>query len=57
MPLEKWVPKDSERHKVLFLSERVSLDVKDFKEFITDRRRNLRKVIKDIVGAIKTEEE
>ena len=57
MPLEKWVHKDPEKHKVLFLSEGVSLDIKDFKEFITDRRRNLRKAIKDIVGDITTEEE
>ena len=46
MPLEKWVQKDPENHKDKFLSERVSLDIKDFKEFITDRRVNLRKEIK-----------
>ena len=57
MPLEKWVHKDPEGHKVLFLSEGVSLDIKDFKEFIADRRRNLRIAIKDIVGDITTEEE
>ena len=57
MPLEKWVHKDPERHKVLFLSEGVRLDIKDFEAFITDRRKNLRKAIKDIIGDITTKEE
>ncbi len=51
MPLEKWVHKDPERHKVEFLTERTSLDIKDFKEFITNRRENLREAIrKRIIG-------
>lgn len=49
MPLEKWVQKDPENHKVKFLSERVSLDIKDFEEFITDRRVHIRKKIKKII--------
>lgn len=56
MPLEKWVHKDPERHKVLFLSERVSLDIKDFKEFITNRRENLREAIINMIGCNRTEE-
>ena len=59
MPLEKWVHKDPERHKVLFLSKGVSLDIKDFEKFITNRRENLREEIKNrIIGNdIKTEKE
>lgn len=59
MPLEKWVHKDPEGHKVLFLSDGVSLDIKDFEAFITNRRENLRKEIKKrIIGDdIKTEKE
>ena len=57
MPLEKWVHKDPERHKVKFLSEGKSLDIKDFEEFITNRRENLRKEIKDIFTSITTEED
>ena len=57
MPLEKWVHKDPERHKVKFLSEGKSLDIKDFEEFITNRRENLRKEIKDIFRSITTEED
>ncbi len=59
MPLEKWVHKDPERHKVLFLSKGVSLDIKDFEKFIRNRRANLREEIKNrIIGNdIKTEKE
>lgn len=57
MPLEKWVHKDPEKHKVLFLSKGVSLDIKDFKEFIANRREELREAIKDIFRSITTEEE
>lgn len=56
MPLEKWVHKDPERHKVLFLSEGVSLDIKDFEEFITNRRENLREAIINMIGCNRTEE-
>lgn len=57
MPLKKWVQKDPENHKVKFLSKGVSLDIKDFKKFITDRRVNIRKKIKDIIEGIPNEEE
>ena len=57
MPLEKWVQKDPENHKVEFLSKETSLDIKDFEEFITDRRVNIRKAIKDIIEGIPNEEE
>lgn len=50
MPLEKWVQKDPKGHEVKFLSKGVSLDIKDFEKFITDRRVNIRKKLKKLLG-------
>ena len=51
MPLKEWVQKDPEGHKIEYLSAETSLDIKDFKEFITDRREKLREAIrKRIIG-------
>lgn len=57
MPLKKWVQKDPGGHKIEFLDERISLDIKDFKKFITNRKKNIRKKIKEIIEGIPNENE
>ena len=49
MPLKDWVVKNNRTNKDLFLSEGTSLELKDFKEFILDRRENLKTLLKQIV--------
>ncbi|WP_391591889.1 hypothetical protein MCAV_00450 [[Mycoplasma] cavipharyngis] len=47
--LKDWVLEENKTNKDLFLSNGISLEIKDFKEFIIDRKANIKKHIKSIV--------
>lgn len=42
-PLKEWVAEEKKTHKDLFLSEGISLEIEDFEDFITDRKKNIKK--------------
>jgi uncharacterized protein with ParB-like and HNH nuclease domain len=44
--LGKWVMEERISHQDLYLSDNISLDIADFKTFITDRRRHLQDALK-----------
>lgn len=48
--LKDWILKENKEKKELFLSNETSLDIKDFKEFILDRRSNIKKYIIEILN-------
>lgn len=50
-PLADWVEKNNIDKKSLFISEGTSLDIKDFKAFITDRRANLKEYLKNCINS------
>ena len=48
--LKEWVDAENKTHDDLFLSDEISLEIKDFKDFIIDRKANIKKYIKSIIG-------
>ena len=50
IPLKEWVEKNGIDKKTLFIDETTSLDVKDFKAFITERRKGLIAYLKKTIG-------
>lgn len=50
MPLNEWVLKNNIDKKSLYVSDYISLEIKDFKEFICDRKINLKKFLKQAIG-------
>ena len=48
-PLKEWVVKYNKTNKDLFLSDGISLELQDFKDFIIDRKENLKTLLKQIV--------
>lgn len=50
-PLADWVSKHNIDKKTLFVNDTTSLDIKDFKAFITDRRIVLKEYLKGVVGS------
>lgn len=50
-PLAQWVLKHSIDKKTLFVNDATSLDIKDFKAFIKDRRAVLKKYLKNVIGS------
>ena len=50
-PLAEWVSKNNIDKKTLFVNDTTSLDIKDFKAFIVDRKSVLKEYIKKIVGS------
>ena len=48
-PLIEWANEENKTHNDLFLSEGTSLEIKDFKEFIIDRKKNIKKNIKTLL--------
>ena len=48
-PLIEWANEENKTHGDLFLSEGTSLEIKDFKEFIIDRKKNIKKYIKTLL--------
>ena len=50
-PLAEWVSKNNIDKKSLFVNDTTSLDIKDFKAFIMDRKAILNKYLKTIVGS------
>lgn len=46
--LVEWVNLENKTHEDLFLSEGISLEIKDFEKFIIDRRNNMKKYFKEI---------
>lgn len=51
MPLADWALKNNIENKSLFVSDSTSLEIKDFKSFIIDRRAILKKYLKGVVGS------
>ena len=49
-PLIDWVSKNNIGKKSMYVSEHISLDIKDFKDFITNRRMCLKEYLKNIAG-------
>ena len=47
---KEWVEKNGIDKKTLFIDETTSLDVKDFKAFITERRKGLIAYLKKTIG-------
>lgn len=47
--LKEWADMENKTHGDLFLSDGVSLDIKDFKDFILDRKANIKRHIKKII--------
>ncbi|WP_300390604.1 DUF262 domain-containing protein [Fusobacterium sp.] len=47
--LKEWVVAENKKNEDLFLSPGVSLEIKDFKEFIIDRKANMKRYIKNLV--------
>ena len=47
--LKEWAYEENKTNDDLFLSDGISLEIKDFKEFIIDRKENIKKYIKHIV--------
>lgn len=50
-PLAEWVSKNNIDKKLLFVNDTTSLDIKDFKAFIVDRKAILNEYLKTIVGS------
>ena len=50
MSLKEWVDAENKTYDDLFLSDGISLEIKDFKDFIIDRKTNIKKYIKSIIG-------
>ena len=50
-PLAEWVAKENIDKKSLYVNDTTSLDIKDFKAFITERRAILKNYLKNIVGS------
>lgn len=50
-PLAEWVAKENIDKKSLYINDTTSLDIKDFKAFITERRAILKNYLKNIVGS------
>ena len=50
-PLADWVSKNNIDKKSLYISDTTSLDIKDFKAFILERKNLLKAYLKGIVGA------
>lgn len=50
--LKEWVDAENKTHDDLFLSDEISLEIKDFKDFIIDRKANIKKYIKSIIGEL-----
>lgn len=48
--LKDWVLEAGKTNEDLFLSDNTSLEVKDFKDFIIDRKENIKKYIKEIIA-------
>ena len=48
-PLKEWAKQNKKTNKDLFLSEGTSLELKDFQDFIIDRKQNLKEILKQIV--------
>ena len=48
--LKEWVDAENKTHDDLFSSDGISLEIKDFKDFIIDRKTNIKKYIKSIIG-------
>ena len=48
-PLKEWAKENKKTNKDLFLSEGTSLELKDFQDFIIDRKQNLKEILKQIV--------
>lgn len=51
MPLADWVTKNNIEKKSLFIYDTTSLEIKDFKSFIADRRAILKEYLKRVVGS------
>lgn len=51
MPLTDWVAKNNIEKKSLFVSDSTSLEIKDFKSFIIERRSILKEYLKGVVGS------
>ena len=51
MPLVDWASKNNIEKKALFISDSTSLEIKDFKAFIIDRRVILKEYLKEIIGS------
>ena len=49
MPLIEWARKNNISKKSMYLSNNVSLDIKDFKSFISNRRKNIIKFLKNMI--------
>lgn len=47
--LEEWVNKNNIKNSELYLDENINLDIKNFPEFIENRKINLAKKVKDIL--------
>ena len=48
-PLSEWAKKHNISNKSMYISDNTSLNIKDFKEFIIDRRKNIIKFLKDLM--------
>ena len=47
--LKEWVDAENKTYDDLFLSDGISLEIKDFKDFIIDRKTNIKRHIKKII--------
>lgn len=52
MPLKDWVSENNIDVKTLFVDSATSLELKDFRAFIKERRRKLKEQLKKIIGTI-----
>lgn len=50
-PLVEWVAKNNIDKKTLYVNDATSLDIKDFRSFIIDRKNILKEYLKSIVGS------
>lgn len=50
-PLVEWVAKNNIDKKTLYVNDATSLDIKDFKSFIIDKKNILKEYLKSIVGS------
>lgn len=50
-PLAEWVTKNNIDKKSLYISDTTSLDIKDFRAFIAERRAILKTRLKEIVSS------
>ena len=50
-PLAEWVAKNNIDKKSLYISDTTSLDIKDFRAFIAERRAILKTRLKEIVSS------